>query len=360
MADVTDFGMHMDRRTALRMLAASSVMPWRAAAAVDGSARIVLLPDIPDAVGRAGMFAGVHDGVLLAAGGANFPDRMPWEGGTKVWHDEVYALRNGGTAWHVVGRLPSRNGYGVSASTERGVLIVGGSDASRHRADAWVMTAVGSTVAFRALPSLPHSLAQMTGALVGRTLHIVGGIERPDSTSASAAHYAIDTDALARGWQPLPPLPGGGRILATSAAIDGALYVVGGCTLHAGPDGRAARTYRPDGWRYRDGRWTPIAPLPMPLAASASPAPVVDGRLLVVGGDAGRHVGVSPGAHPGFSRRLLAYDPVSDRWHSSGDLSHDAPVTLPTAPWSGGHALVSGEVRPGVRTPRVLLVTSRD
>jgi len=41
------------------------------------------LPDLPDRVGRAGMMAAVvtmADGreAVLAAGGANFPDRPPW------------------------------------------------------------------------------------------------------------------------------------------------------------------------------------------------------------------------------------------------------------------------------------------
>jgi hypothetical protein len=45
------------------------------------------LPPLPDREGYAGSFAGVSDGVLLVAGGANFQDRRPWEGGTKVWYD---------------------------------------------------------------------------------------------------------------------------------------------------------------------------------------------------------------------------------------------------------------------------------
>ena len=36
-------------------------------------------------------------GALLVAGGTNFPEKMPWEGGKKVWYDDVYVLdRSGG------------------------------------------------------------------------------------------------------------------------------------------------------------------------------------------------------------------------------------------------------------------------
>jgi hypothetical protein len=44
------------------------------------------LPDLPAAdegsaqIGLAGGFAGVHHGVMIFAGGANFPDAPPWEG----------------------------------------------------------------------------------------------------------------------------------------------------------------------------------------------------------------------------------------------------------------------------------------
>ena len=35
--------------------------------------------------GLAGCYAGHHQGVLLVAGGANFPDGMPWDGGKKQY-----------------------------------------------------------------------------------------------------------------------------------------------------------------------------------------------------------------------------------------------------------------------------------
>ena len=41
------------------------------------------LPPLPDPIGFAGAFAGVADGALLVAGGANFPDLPPWDKGKK-------------------------------------------------------------------------------------------------------------------------------------------------------------------------------------------------------------------------------------------------------------------------------------
>ena len=50
------------------------------------------LPSLPDKEGVAGPFAGVSHGALIVAGGANFPDEKPWEGGKKVWSDTVFVL----------------------------------------------------------------------------------------------------------------------------------------------------------------------------------------------------------------------------------------------------------------------------
>jgi N-acetylneuraminic acid mutarotase len=47
-------------------------------------------PALPDTEGMAGMFAGKSNGKLFCMGGANFPDKKPWEGGKKVWYDEIF------------------------------------------------------------------------------------------------------------------------------------------------------------------------------------------------------------------------------------------------------------------------------
>src|SRR3954464_11302215 len=80
------------------------------------------LPSIPDREGFAYPFAGVSNGTLVVAGGANFPDKRPWEGGIKRWYDMVFALNRPGGEWKRVGTLPRPLGYGVSITTENGIL----------------------------------------------------------------------------------------------------------------------------------------------------------------------------------------------------------------------------------------------
>lgn len=83
--------------------------------------------------GVAGAFAGYSNGVLLVAGGANFPGA--WKqyregrnhahfGLGKAWHDDIYALVD--SQWLLAGHLPQARAYGVSLQLDDGVLLIGG------------------------------------------------------------------------------------------------------------------------------------------------------------------------------------------------------------------------------------------
>jgi N-acetylneuraminic acid mutarotase len=348
--------------------------PGAAARSVAGAARSTAphreavttrhLPPLPDPHGFAGAFAGVHNRHLIAAGGANFPDGvMPWDGGRKVWHDRIFALAldDQAAGWKTIGRLPAPNAYGVSLTTPGGVLLIGGSDDRRHLRDVRLLTLDESgSVGWRSLPPLPSPLAQMAGALVGRDVHVAGGIAAPDATTALTAHYQLNLDRLEDGWRTLPPLPGPGRILPVAAAAGGAFYVFSGCALTRGISGTPSRTYLRDAWKFANGRWTRLADLPRPAAAAASPAPADATSVFVISGDDGAQAGLaSPARHAGFPADILRYDTARDTWGREGRLDAPAPVTLPTAPWRTGFILVNGEIRPGVRTRQVLFFEGR-
>lgn len=83
--------------------------------------------------GVAGAYAGWSNGVLLVAGGTNFPGSWAafqagthWahKGLTKTWHSTIYALVDG--QWRVVGQLPQAMSSGLSFDVNDGVLLVGG------------------------------------------------------------------------------------------------------------------------------------------------------------------------------------------------------------------------------------------
>lgn len=327
-----------------------------------GNAPVAMLPPVPDAIGYAGAFTGVIGHQLLAGGGANFPDGvMPWNGGKKVWHDTLYTLDLSvpEAGWKIIGQLPKANGYGVSLTSREGIVLIGGGDAVRHFSEVWLLTlAADGKPSFRALPELPAGIAQMSGALVGRRIHLCGGIEKADATRAINVHRMLDLDALDKGWQTLPELPAAGRILATAAVVDDAFYFMAGCSLAPDAAGKPVRTQLRDAWKFADGRWTQVADLPTVLVASGSPAPVAGNSVFLVSGDDGSQAGLaSPGDHTGFSKNVLRYDAGSDRWSSAGELTVPPPVTVAVAPWKNEFIFFNGEVKPGVRTPQVFSFT---
>jgi len=336
--------------------AALSVLP----SASRAESAITLLPPVPDERGFAGAFAGVSEHFLLAGGGANFPDgRLPWNGGTKVWHDKLFSLdlSKPEGAWREIGRLPAANGYGVSLTVQEGVLIIGGGDATRNFRDVHLLTLEDETKpVFRALPLLPEPLAQMCGAVIGRKVHLCGGIIKPDAATASARHWVLDLDAMEKGWEEQPALPAPGRILATAAAAEGTFFIMGGCSLAPDDQGKPKRTYLKDAWAFKEGKWTSLSDLPRAAVGAASPAPTANGSLFLVSGDDGTQVGLAkPEDHKGFARDILRYDLASETWQKQGELSVPPPVTLAVAPWKDGTIFFNGEVRPGVRTNQVFL-----
>ena len=352
------------RRVPMNPVSPAISRPFFAAAALaalPASGDVIPLPPVPDPIGFAGAFAGVHDSHLLAGGGANFPDGvMPWDGGKKVWHDRLFALdlAKPGNTWKEIGKLQSPNGYGVSLTLPEGVLLIGGGDASRHFSKVTLLTFSNGTPGFRDYPELPGPLAQMAGALVGRHVHLCGGLEKPDATTASAAHWRLDLDALGKGWQAMPPLPAAGRILATAAGIRGSFIIAGGCSLSPDAAGAPSRTYLREAWKFTDDRWVRLADLPRAAVAAATPAPARGDTMFIVSGDDGQQTGLpTPAAHRGFTREVLRYHVQENTWSRCEDLAFDAPVTLPTAPWRDGYILFNGEVKPGVRTPQVVLFT---
>jgi N-acetylneuraminic acid mutarotase len=312
------------------------------------------LPPIPDREGVAGAFAGVSGDALIVAGGANFPDRKPWDGGTKHWHDAVYVLDRPDGTWTTAGKLPRPLAYGVSVTHRGSVVCVGGSDATRHYPDSFRLEWAGGRLNTHPLPPLTRTVANACGALVGETLYVAGGQEKPDDPTALRTLFALNLAAESPAWVELPAWPGEGRILAVAVAFDGAFWVVGGCSLAPGGNDPPKRTYLRDAYRYdpRSG-WTRVADLPHAVTAAPNPAPTDAGGFYILGGDDGSKVGFTPpDRHPGFMKGILRYDRGTGKWLPAGEWPTPR-VTAPVVRWRDRWVIPSGEARPGVRSPEV-------
>lgn len=320
--------------------------------------RALELPDIPDPKGRAGMMAAVvRDGegreAILAAGGANFPGKPPWEGGAKVFHRDIFLCRQDGAgkwAWTKVGELPTPIAYAAfcAGPDRRSLIVAGGADADRHLDAVWRIGVDGRCEKFAA--ALPQPRAYAGFAEVNGALALLGGSRSPDATAALGTVASLRLDQPADGWRVSAEDPAQARILALFGADETTLLWGGGCGLFA-QAGKPARAYQAD-LLHANSRLqgADFHGLPTPLAAPAGPGVASGTGLFFVGGDDGAHYGKPPAEHPGQSRDILYIDLETREPKVVGQW----PTPLATAPLLRlGHDLVtiSGETRPGVRTP---------
>ncbi|WP_038170997.1 hypothetical protein [Verrucomicrobium sp. BvORR106] len=324
------------------------------AAASEPSLKWEKLPALPDPEGFASMYSGVSHDTLLAAGGANFPGKRPWEGGTKVWYDTVWALNQPTGTWQKAGQLPQPLGYGASVTWRDEVICAGGSHSAGHVADVFALRLDQGKLVTRSLPKLPKPCANMSWALVNDVLYLSGGIERTDATSAMATLWSLRLSDANAYWQELPPCPGTPRMLAVAGAWEGAFYLFGGAGLQPGPDGKPSRIWLKDAWRYTAGSgWEKLPDLPRVAVAAPSPAPSVVEGLVIASGDDGSKVGFKPETdHPGFPKNGLLFSPRTGTWVELASVPFSL-ATAPVTPWQGGWVIPSGEARPGYRTPQV-------
>jgi N-acetylneuraminic acid mutarotase len=341
------------------------------------------LAPLPDPIGVAGPFVGVAGERLVVAGGANFAEgRRPWQGGVKTWRDTIWTLRSIQGDWaRETFRLPRPLGYGAAVSTPEGLWCIGGADRERHFADVFLISSEDGELRISPQSALPVPLAYSAAAAVGSQLVVAGGTESPLATEGTSHVFALSLAApiSGRAWRRLPPLPGPPRMLATAGAAGDHFYVFGGVQLRSDGSGQPERIrpYLADAWRIdleaAPPKWERLPDLPAPRAACPTPAPLVDGRLLVVSGDDSSLTPAEEDRHTGFPATVLAFDVGTGKWTHAGELprvsgsdpaSHPEeclwpPVTTGTAMWQNHLVIPSGEIRPGVRTRRVLAMPLR-
>src|SRR5690606_24448969 len=98
--------------------------------------------------------------------------------------------------------------YGVSATSNRGVICVGGSNETAHSSDAFRLEWSQGKLVTHPLPSLPIALSGASWALIGDVLYVACGSEEPGEQSATNRAFALDLASDDPAWRELSPLPG--------------------------------------------------------------------------------------------------------------------------------------------------------
>ena len=186
-----------------------------------------VLPALPPAPGQdfqpglAAPFSGASNGMLLVAGGCNFPDKAVWEGGAKVYYSDAFALEHKGDGeyvWHSGYSIPYRAAYGVSISTPDGVICIGGNNGTESFSSVFLMKWDPSTgqIITENLPSLPFPMTQMAGALVENRIYLAGGLVDGKPSNAFLSLDLSKRQSRDLQWEILENYPGPARLQAVA------------------------------------------------------------------------------------------------------------------------------------------------
>lgn len=329
--------------------------------------------------GLAGAAAGVHNGVLLIAGGANFPDSMPWQGGHKKYYNDVYVLQQD-HQWHSKPKkLPFHFAYAASVSTPEGILCIGGEDDAGARQAVFLLqwNTAKQEVEVKDMPPLPQAITNASAAMIGNMVYVAGG-ETAEQTVSSFYRF----DPADGKWQRLPDLPLAVSHTVTVAQSNGeypCMYVFGGRTRTAsGISELHNSAYQFDP---KLNSWKKLQSITGAPALSAGTG-ITSGAtyILLIGGDKGniftqietynaKIAGGNDAAekqrlqaeklpllneHKGFSRDVYLYNTVTNAWAKIGELPYETPVTTTAVKWGRDIYIPSGEIKPGVRTNNIL------
>lgn len=311
------------------------------------------LPSYGHSRGVAGVLAGQHEGVLLAAGGTNFPDRPPWEGGTKKVYDEIYAFQPNGIVWTLAGQLPQPRSHAAIVSLPSGMLILGGENGGIVYDDSlWVRWNQGK-VSMAPGPLLPAAMSSPMAVVSGSSIYLAPGYTSGTPRLCGVGFWRLDLKNMESGWHALPECPGPARAQGIMAELAGDIYLFSGIEIIAGSGGASSANYLTDAYRYRPGvGWSRLPDMPRSAIAAPTPAPVASGRIFVLGGVDGRLVGKQP-RDVRVPKEILLFDVTTENWLSWNEDWPAPVVTAPAVPLGSEWIFVSGETMAGVRTPEV-------
>src|SRR5690554_562525 len=213
-----------------------------------------MLPGLPanrgysEQPGLAGPYTGIDNGVIILAGGANFPDKLPWEGGEKVFYDEIFiGIANATDRFSWVKSqqlLPYKVGYGGAVETPEGLLCFGGNTSDEVIDDAWFIRYNPSKgdVEIKPGPQLPVPLTNFAFAKVDGYLYVAGGLS--EMAGPSGNHFyrlnLSGSNPDAWKWEALSPWKGKPRAFSVGAGQSNGetncFYLFSGRNIQPGQD----------------------------------------------------------------------------------------------------------------------------
>jgi SSS family solute:Na+ symporter len=340
-------------------------------------------------IGLAGAIVGLHNDVLMVAGGSNFSEGMPWKGGKKKYYQEIYVLRKsekGVSAWEKeTFRLPISIAYTASVSTSSGVLAIGGENENGLSKKVFLLqwNQANKRVDVKLFPDLPEALTNASATINGNIVYLAGG---ETNEKALNTFYCIDISSTTPKWKKLPDISIAVSHTVAITQSNGeypCIYLLGGRAKTATGISHLYNTnYQFDP---RKNKWTALQNIgdgksDYPALSAGTGVATGATYILLIGGDKGDvfsriekyNLSISQAKteeekqlifkekqvlledHKGFSHDISLYNTVTNVWTKVGEVPFSTPVTTTAVKWKDEIIIPSGEIRPGIRTTNVL------
>lgn len=220
---------------------------------------------------------------LLATVDVYNPANNRW---TRLTKKMPKSLTHSGTA------VDGKNVYlaGGYVGKPTGGQIFGTTDVWRYNVDTNIWTE---------MPPLPQARGGGALEVLGRNLHFFGGSDL--SRADKGDHWVLSLNNLKEGWTKAAPLPNPRNHLG-DAVLGGKLYAIGG---QHGQDRDSVTQTSVHVWNPATSTWNRVAPLPRPRSHISGATFVMDGRILVAGGEI---------MHAHDISDVTAYNPQSNSW----------------------------------------------
>lgn len=334
------------------------------------------------ALGFAGPVVGVSNGVLIIGGGANFPDSMPWIGGTKKYYDDLYVFKKNNKDSLVLFKsfhLPLALAYSANVSTEKGIVVAGGENEKGISKKVLLIqwNEVTQNISIKNLPDLTFVLTNASVVVHDDKIYLAGG----EMMNGVSDHFLLlDLNHANAGWKNLPSLPkpiSHAVMIVQPNGREDCIYLIGGRKKNPNsPSDLYSSNLQFD---LKTNEWIERKSLPYTLSAGTGVA-VGTHSILLFGGDNGATfrkteeliVAVNnekdearkkqltdkkiklQSTHPGFCKQVLLYDIKKDQWKAVDCIPYNSPVTTTAVKWNNEVIIPGGEIKAGVRTPQIL------
>lgn len=341
------------------------------------------------AMGYAGAINEINNNTLIIAGGANFPNGMPWQGGKKYYSNDIYVLQKDKEHyfWNekITDTLPEPVAYAAHTSTNKGIFFAGGENENGFSNKAYLLNfhPKKNKIEITPLPNLPVRLANMSATHIGEIIFVAGG----DGIKASSDKLlSLDLADENPQWKFLADLPialANGSLIAQHGKDGMNLFMIGGrrktssgiSELHA-----SLFIYEIAKNTWHSGATISDGKIISNLSAAAATT-FGKNYIIIFGGDDGVIFHqienynfqiaqeINPKQkdalisrknelvinHPGFSRNILLYNTITNTWKKIGELPYPAQVTTNALVWDNNFIISNGEIKPGVRTPDIII-----